>query len=111
MAPELAKFDQVLPKAKSVVDSIEVLDDEGERQAWQFDPATGAQSLVAETPLRHYTATSQVSRGWDVGCTHLAEPPTCPRDHLASHLEDFISLRSSDVRLQSSRTRRNYLPS
>ena len=42
VAPELAKFDQVLPKAKSVVDSIEVLDDEGEREAWQFDPATGA---------------------------------------------------------------------
>ncbi|CAE7290079.1 unnamed protein product [Symbiodinium sp. CCMP2592] len=41
VAPELAKFDQVIPKAKAAVDSIEVLDDEGERLPWQFDPATG----------------------------------------------------------------------
>ncbi|CAJ1367008.1 unnamed protein product [Effrenium voratum] len=41
VAPELAKFDQVLSRAKAAVDSIEVLEDEGERQPWQFDPATG----------------------------------------------------------------------
>ncbi|CAE8585037.1 unnamed protein product [Polarella glacialis] len=41
IAPELAQFDQVLPRAKLALDSIHVLDIEGERKPWQFDPATG----------------------------------------------------------------------
>lgn len=41
VTPELGRFDQVLPRAKAALDSITVLDDEGVRQPWQFDPATG----------------------------------------------------------------------
>eukprot|EP00931_Biecheleriopsis_adriatica_P014702 TRINITY_DN1166_c1_g1_i1.p1 TRINITY_DN1166_c1_g1~~TRINITY_DN1166_c1_g1_i1.p1 ORF type:complete len:175 (+),score=54.94 TRINITY_DN1166_c1_g1_i1:65-526(+) len=41
VAPELAQFDQVIPRAKAAVDAIEVIEEEGERQPWQFDPATG----------------------------------------------------------------------
>merc|ERR1712125_231597 len=41
VAPELGRFDQVIPRAKAALDGITVLEDEGERAAWQFDPATG----------------------------------------------------------------------
>merc|ERR1719265_2337850 len=43
VAPELAMFNEVIPKAKAVVDTITVLEDpeEGERAPWSFDPSTG----------------------------------------------------------------------
>eukprot|EP00929_Paragymnodinium_shiwhaense_P078334 TRINITY_DN4059_c0_g1_i1.p1 TRINITY_DN4059_c0_g1~~TRINITY_DN4059_c0_g1_i1.p1 ORF type:complete len:156 (-),score=47.20 TRINITY_DN4059_c0_g1_i1:160-627(-) len=41
VSPELGRFDQVIPRAKAALDSITVLEDEGERAPWQFDPATG----------------------------------------------------------------------
>eukprot|EP00931_Biecheleriopsis_adriatica_P014700 TRINITY_DN1166_c0_g1_i3.p1 TRINITY_DN1166_c0_g1~~TRINITY_DN1166_c0_g1_i3.p1 ORF type:complete len:174 (+),score=46.82 TRINITY_DN1166_c0_g1_i3:56-523(+) len=41
VAPELAQFDQVIPRAKAAADALEVFEEEGERQVWQFDPATG----------------------------------------------------------------------
>merc|ERR1719387_2294239 len=41
VAPELAKFNEVLPRAKSAIDGITVIEDEAEPVAWQFDPSTG----------------------------------------------------------------------
>mmetsp|Transcript_43331 Transcript_43331/g.99856 ORF Transcript_43331/g.99856 Transcript_43331/m.99856 type:complete len:156 (+) Transcript_43331:85-552(+) len=41
VSAELAKYNEVLPRAKSAIDSITVVDDDSERQPWQFDPATG----------------------------------------------------------------------
>merc|ERR1712072_1646174 len=41
VAPEMAAFNEVISKAKSALDSITVLDDEGERAPWEFDPNTG----------------------------------------------------------------------
>lgn len=41
IAPELAQFDQVISRAKAVLDGIEVIEAEGEKMPWQFDPATG----------------------------------------------------------------------
>merc|ERR1719267_542522 len=41
VAPELAKFNEVIPRAKAAVDGITVIEDEGERAPWQFDPNTG----------------------------------------------------------------------
>eukprot|EP00933_Yihiella_yeosuensis_P067546 TRINITY_DN7242_c4_g1_i1.p1 TRINITY_DN7242_c4_g1~~TRINITY_DN7242_c4_g1_i1.p1 ORF type:complete len:176 (+),score=35.32 TRINITY_DN7242_c4_g1_i1:63-530(+) len=41
VAPELAQFDQVISRAKAAVDSITVIECEGEKKPWQFDPATG----------------------------------------------------------------------
>lgn len=43
VAPELARFDQVIPRAKAAIDSITVVESEAdaERKPWQFDPATG----------------------------------------------------------------------
>merc|ERR1712222_227289 len=41
VSPELAQFDQVIPKAKAVIDSTVVVEDPAGQQAWQFDPATG----------------------------------------------------------------------
>ena len=41
VAPELARFDQVLPKAKAALDALVVVDDPEEPMPWQFDPATG----------------------------------------------------------------------
>merc|ERR1711971_42922 len=41
VAPEMAVFTEVIPKAKTAIDGITVLDDEGERAPWEFDPATG----------------------------------------------------------------------
>merc|ERR1712159_511869 len=41
VAPELAKFDQVISSAKAAIDGITVIESDAERQPWQFDPATG----------------------------------------------------------------------
>merc|ERR1712217_155479 len=41
VAPEVGAFNEVIPRAKAAIDAITVLDDEGERQPWQFDPNTG----------------------------------------------------------------------
>merc|ERR1739842_213272 len=41
VAPELARFDQVLPKAKAALDALVVVDDPEEPKPWEFDPATG----------------------------------------------------------------------
>merc|ERR1712100_388646 len=41
VAPERAAFNEVIPKAKAAIDSITVIEDEGERAPWQFDPNTG----------------------------------------------------------------------
>merc|ERR1719401_2296136 len=41
VAPELARFDQVVPKAKAAIDAITVVETEGEATPWEFDPATG----------------------------------------------------------------------
>merc|ERR1711988_652244 len=41
VAPELAQFDQVIGRAKAAIDSLQIIEDAGERQPWQFDPATG----------------------------------------------------------------------
>merc|ERR1711948_142791 len=43
ISPELAQFDQVIPRAKAAIDSLEVLDDPEAPapKPWQFDPATG----------------------------------------------------------------------
>jgi len=41
IAPEMAAFHEVIPKAKAAIDAITVLEDEGERAPWQFDPNTG----------------------------------------------------------------------
>merc|ERR1711862_267752 len=43
VAPELARFDQVIPRAKAAIDAITVVEREGADAAkpWQFDPATG----------------------------------------------------------------------
>merc|ERR1712217_214306 len=41
VSPELAKFDQVISRAKAALDGIAVIEDEAEPVPWQFDPATG----------------------------------------------------------------------
>mmetsp|Transcript_138330 Transcript_138330/g.442068 ORF Transcript_138330/g.442068 Transcript_138330/m.442068 type:complete len:156 (+) Transcript_138330:124-591(+) len=41
VAPELAKFDQVLPKAKAAIDATTVIEDPDGAKPWSFDPATG----------------------------------------------------------------------
>merc|ERR1712113_1232892 len=43
VSPELAKFDQVIPRAKAALDSCVVIEDPDapEPKLWQFDPATG----------------------------------------------------------------------
>merc|ERR1719245_2732303 len=41
VAPELARFDQVLPRAKAIIDSTTVIEDPEDPQPWQFDPSTG----------------------------------------------------------------------
>merc|ERR1712099_198630 len=41
VAPEMAQFDQVIPRAKAAIDSITVLEDPAEPTPWKFDPATG----------------------------------------------------------------------
>mmetsp|Transcript_37792 Transcript_37792/g.112275 ORF Transcript_37792/g.112275 Transcript_37792/m.112275 type:complete len:156 (-) Transcript_37792:18-485(-) len=41
VAPELAKFDQVIPRAKAALDGMTILEAEGTPMPWQFDPATG----------------------------------------------------------------------
>merc|ERR1711861_48209 len=41
VAPELARFDQVIPKAKAALDAIPVIEEDGEPVPWQFDPSTG----------------------------------------------------------------------
>merc|ERR1712080_396442 len=35
VAPEMAKFHEVIPRAKAAIDSITVIEDEGERAPWQ----------------------------------------------------------------------------
>merc|ERR1712176_6471 len=39
VAPQLARFDQVISKAKAALDAIAVVEEDGEPTAWQFDPA------------------------------------------------------------------------
>merc|ERR1711972_869387 len=41
VAPELAQFDQVVPRAKAPMDAIDVVEDPDEPTPWRFDPATG----------------------------------------------------------------------
>ncbi|CAE8601007.1 unnamed protein product [Polarella glacialis] len=41
VAPELAQFDQVISRAKAAVDAIHVMEIEGDKKPWTFDPATG----------------------------------------------------------------------
>merc|ERR1711904_55000 len=41
VSPEMAAFNEVIPRAKTALDAINVIDDEGERAPWQFDPNTG----------------------------------------------------------------------
>merc|ERR1719284_2007301 len=36
VAPEQAAFNEVIPRAKAAIDSITVIEDEGERAPWQF---------------------------------------------------------------------------
>merc|ERR1712190_340049 len=37
VAPELARYDQVLAKAKATIDGMTVLEDDAEAKPWQFD--------------------------------------------------------------------------
>jgi len=41
VAPEMAAFNEVVSRAKSALDGITIVDDDGERAPWQFDPNTG----------------------------------------------------------------------
>eukprot|EP00429_Kryptoperidinium_foliaceum_P132612 CAMPEP_0176277220 /NCGR_PEP_ID=MMETSP0121_2-20121125/48167_1 /TAXON_ID=160619 /ORGANISM="Kryptoperidinium foliaceum, Strain CCMP 1326" /LENGTH=155 /DNA_ID=CAMNT_0017617517 /DNA_START=46 /DNA_END=513 /DNA_ORIENTATION=- len=41
ISPELARFDQVLSRAKAVIDATNVVEDPQGQKPWQFDPATG----------------------------------------------------------------------
>merc|ERR1719214_363678 len=41
VAPEMASFNEVIPRAKAAIDGITVIEDEAERKPWQFDPNTG----------------------------------------------------------------------
>eukprot|EP00932_Pfiesteria_piscicida_P016396 SRR837773.332.p2 GENE.SRR837773.332~~SRR837773.332.p2 ORF type:complete len:168 (-),score=61.35 SRR837773.332:77-544(-) len=41
VAPELARFDQVISRAKAAVDGLTVIEDPEGPKPWQFDPATG----------------------------------------------------------------------
>mmetsp|Transcript_81008 Transcript_81008/g.219543 ORF Transcript_81008/g.219543 Transcript_81008/m.219543 type:complete len:156 (-) Transcript_81008:152-619(-) len=41
IAPELARFDQVLGRAKAAMDATTVIEDPEGPKPWQFDPATG----------------------------------------------------------------------
>mmetsp|Transcript_54149 Transcript_54149/g.108774 ORF Transcript_54149/g.108774 Transcript_54149/m.108774 type:complete len:156 (+) Transcript_54149:74-541(+) len=41
VAAELARYDQVLPNAKTALDAVQVLEDPDEPKPWQFDPSTG----------------------------------------------------------------------
>jgi len=41
VSAECGKYDDVIPRAKAALDGITVLEDEGERMPWQFDPNTG----------------------------------------------------------------------
>lgn len=41
VSADCAKYDDVIPNAKAALDGITVLDDEGERLPWEFDPSTG----------------------------------------------------------------------
>merc|ERR1712151_1082988 len=41
VAPEMARFDQVIANAKSAIDAINVVESDEERAPWQFDPNTG----------------------------------------------------------------------
>merc|ERR1719221_534758 len=38
VAPELAQYDKVIPRAKAVLDTITVVDDNTDRKPWVFDP-------------------------------------------------------------------------
>merc|ERR1711924_307654 len=40
VAPQMAAYHEVIPKAKAAIDAITVLDDDSERAPWQFDPNT-----------------------------------------------------------------------
>merc|ERR1712154_665123 len=51
VAPELARFDQVLAKAKAAIDSTVVIEDPAGQSPWQFDPATGT-TLPAHLIIR-----------------------------------------------------------
>eukprot|EP00928_Gymnodinium_smaydae_P060714 TRINITY_DN4447_c0_g3_i1.p2 TRINITY_DN4447_c0_g3~~TRINITY_DN4447_c0_g3_i1.p2 ORF type:complete len:156 (+),score=48.21 TRINITY_DN4447_c0_g3_i1:64-531(+) len=41
VSAELARFDQVIPRAKAALDAIQVVEGEAAPEKWQFDPATG----------------------------------------------------------------------
>jgi len=41
VAPELARFDQVVARAKAAIDATNVVEGDDEPRPWQFDPATG----------------------------------------------------------------------
>mmetsp|Transcript_123843 Transcript_123843/g.246405 ORF Transcript_123843/g.246405 Transcript_123843/m.246405 type:complete len:156 (-) Transcript_123843:160-627(-) len=41
VSPQLARFDQVIPRAKAELDALQVVEDPEEPKPWQFDPATG----------------------------------------------------------------------
>merc|ERR1712217_166535 len=42
VAPELARFDQVVSRAKAAIDGFVVSETAEARRAWEFDPATGS---------------------------------------------------------------------
>lgn len=44
IAPELARFDLVLPRAKAAMDDLAVVADPEGPRSWEFDPATGTTS-------------------------------------------------------------------
>merc|ERR1719222_1628347 len=41
VAPELARYDEVIPRAKAALDAITVVEGDTEPRPWLFDPATG----------------------------------------------------------------------
>merc|ERR1711976_980008 len=41
VGPELAEFDNIVPRAKAALDSLTIIEDTTEKTAWAFDPATG----------------------------------------------------------------------
>merc|ERR1712060_559025 len=41
VTPELARYDQVISRARAALDSCVVIEDPAEPKPWQFDPATG----------------------------------------------------------------------
>jgi len=48
VAPELARYDKVLARAKAAIDATTVIEDPQGARPWQFDPATGTTLPVHE---------------------------------------------------------------